>query len=399
MATFNVHDGFEESLVRGFRSGFVTHQQYAQLMDLKEGNGGSLEDIKLNLQETEYGRFLGDHSGKLEVGDLVDAMLDKLAEEFQYFRSLGSAQLGKFLDYITYEYMIENVMLILRASSGGNVNINEILEQCHPLGRFDDSVLKSIATFENSTESYQELYSTVLVETPIGPYFERFLIEQSEKQRNMRQEDMRNMLEETPATILENSLLKMYMEDFYAFCKGLGGETATCMCEILEARADAMSISITLNSFGTPLCTATGRMDRAMLYPSFGTLYPALLDDKRDGPGLVTVSNEAELKAALQKNSPTWRNLFREMAQSGKSFDDILYRREVRLCELAFEGQFHYGAFYAYVRLKEQEIRNIEWIANTTALAKPEIMKEHFLPIFWPESPWRTGQEAEQHAG
>lgn len=33
----------------------------------------------------------------------------------------------------------------------------------------------------------------------------------------------------------------------------VGGDTAVVMGEILKARADAMAINITLNSFGTPL--------------------------------------------------------------------------------------------------------------------------------------------------
>ena len=69
----------------------------------------------------------------------------------------------------------------------------------------------------------------------------------------------------------------------------------------------------------------------------------------------------------------------------------LLFEQEVCKAELAFEGQFHYGMFYGYFRLKEQEIKNVEYIANMTQLGAPEEMKAGVIPIFYEEQPWRTG--------
>ena len=53
--------------------------------------------------------------------------------------------------------------------------------------------------------------------------------------------------------ILENTVLKLYLEDFYHFVMELGGDTATIVGDMLKARADSMTINIILNSFGGPL--------------------------------------------------------------------------------------------------------------------------------------------------
>jgi V-type H+-transporting ATPase subunit d len=47
--------------------------------------------------------------------------------------------------------------------------------------------------------------------------------------------------------------------------------------------------------------------------------------------------------------------------------DKLLYEEEVKRCCACFEQQFHYGVFYAYMKLREQEIRNIMWVSECVA--------------------------------
>lgn len=47
-----------------------------------------------------------------------------------------------------------------------------------------------------------------------------------------------------------------------------------------------------------------------------------------------------------------------------KSLEDAFFEYEVNLNLESFQQQFGYGIFYSYFKLKEQEIRNIVWIAE-----------------------------------
>jgi V-type H+-transporting ATPase subunit d len=337
--------------------------------------------VKLNLQETDYGPALAADQN-ITPTSLEARAITKLVVEFQFLRANAVEPVATFLDYITYEYMIENIMLLLRGTLSGR-NINELMSQCHPLGMFKESTMRAIPTFEASARGYADLYETVLVDTPVGPYFQKYL-ESTQKTVNAAA-DVRNVLEEVQIEILKNSLLKLYLEDFHRLCEVMGGETEEVMCSLIRARADRIAINVTLNSFGTPLNDPMMRdTTRKSLYPSIGELYPA-------GTELLSkVDEDAKLVQALS-SYPFYRNIFEKFQNTSAdefSIDDEFYKGEVRHYELAFESQMHLGVFYAYVKLKEQEIRNLVWIAECI-LQRRKDQINNFVPIFSSGSDWR----------
>lgn len=55
LTTFNIQHGFAEALVRGMRSSFLKDADYHHLTQCE-----TLDDVKLNLTETDYAEALAD---------------------------------------------------------------------------------------------------------------------------------------------------------------------------------------------------------------------------------------------------------------------------------------------------------------------------------------------------
>ena len=156
---FNVNSGYLDGLVRGFRSGILKSHDYTNLSQCE-----TLEDLKLHLQSTDYGNFLANEPSPLSVSVIDEKLREKLVDEFQHIRQQAVSPLSTFLDYITYGYMIDNIVLVITGVLH-NRPVRELLPKCHKLGNFAQLELIHIAN------SAQDLYNAILVDTPLAPYF------------------------------------------------------------------------------------------------------------------------------------------------------------------------------------------------------------------------------------
>ena len=73
----------------------------------------ALLDARLHLQQTDYGDFLSNEPSPLAVTTVAEKCTERLVEEFEHLRCQASEPLSTFLTYITYGYMIDNIVLLI----------------------------------------------------------------------------------------------------------------------------------------------------------------------------------------------------------------------------------------------------------------------------------------------
>lgn len=282
--------------------------------------------------------------------------------------------------------MIDNVINIIEGVKN-NVDLEVLLKRSDPLGYFPE--LKNIRTVEG--EDYANLYQTVLIDLPIGSYFRKFLedllVDEPNKDANRIPDIMRDFKPEK----IKNILKKIWITEFYNFCMTeINGTSRDIMKDLLMFESDLMTIQVISNTIGNKdLAGAKGKWgDRRKFINNIGYLYPT-----QDLP-ITHADNFEKLQMAVKPFDDYYKMVSscsvigedggNEFTSSEKTLDDIMFKAKSDKFSAAFEDQFHYAVFYAYLRLKEQEVKNILWLNELVSLNVPKeaaAWKKYVVPF------------------
>jgi len=145
------------------------------------------------------------------------------------------------------------------------------------------------------------------------------------------------------------------------------------MEDLLKFESDSRTIQIIANSLSfRDLRDARGRETyRTKFICNMGYLYPERYEKLKAVQDAKTLKEALEfskydrLLADVNLSAEENKN---EADSSEQKLDEVMLAEASRKYSMAFENGFHFGVFYAYLKLKELEIKNVTWLSDLVSM-------------------------------
>lgn len=202
-----------------------------------------------------------------------------------------------------------------------------------------------------------------MVDLPVGVYFRKFLNEvtagaASDENVEIDTKFIAEVMKDYSLQQIQLRVKKIWLHEFYEFCTTkLNGVSQEMMRDLLKFESDLMTIQVIENSRNySQLVSARGReAERKKYISKVGYLYPdrsERLSNVQDFKSLVAALEATPYEGMLKQVSTSEEGRH-EAESSGATIDEVMLVESSRKFSLAFEDGFHYGCFYAYLKLKE----------------------------------------------
>nr|XP_027202786.1 uncharacterized protein LOC113796680 [Dermatophagoides pteronyssinus] len=201
---YNRENGQLDAFLRGFYSKLLKKDTYKKFQECER-----LDDIIPCLDDTVYEKYFEDEQKFTDIKSFVIQFKRALAEDYKLFCRYASPLAHKFIDYLSYESIIDNIILLLQFSVEERSK-PDVINMLDPLGWNND--LELLLHFNGELT---ELFRIVLFDTPVGPYFERYL----ELLRDGNSE-LNFTLDQIDFELMRVCLIRFWLEDYYNFVYG-----------------------------------------------------------------------------------------------------------------------------------------------------------------------------------
>ncbi|KAI5180780.1 V-type H+-transporting ATPase subunit d [Nematocida sp. AWRm80] len=312
------------SFVHGNKNKLLQTEEYKSI-----GLCKTLEDLKVKLQSTTYGKqLLEDHTTSLKS---FRASLYKCLDH-QVTRTMAfSATISRSLiDFYKEQFQLNN-FIYLWTCKQEDPKLLEDTTDLHPLGIYDG------LSFIKVTQGTEDTWKFCLENTSLQKYIIGLTHE---------------ILKEDPQYIT-NILQKRYIELLYNYCI----ENNLCLSEAIKFEGDKRIIEILYST----LRSSIHSKDKLALFPlcnTFSTIHLNLL---------LSSKNLDELKGILSTH-----RTFINVVGNELGLEEALRKEEIRLYKKSFYYYDDPSIVYTQLKLQELEISNLIFLAECISLGKAD---------------------------